>query len=180
MGAPLTLALQASGRAAQKRLLALLHGRVVTAVTHPAVGWTLFSASPFALYFSPLYSYSLTHPAVHELIHLHFLAVGSLFFWPVLGVDPGRWRLPYGGRLLYLLVMVPVHAFLGIALLGATPLFAAHTLSDQHAGGGIMWAVGELLTLAAAAIVLSQWMRADEREAARLDRIAGDPVAGYS
>lgn len=173
LGAPVTLALQASTRTTQQRLLRVLRSPPVAAVTHPLVGWALLAASMFALYLSPLYAYSLAHPLVHDLVHLHFVTAGLLFFWPVVGLDPSRWRLPYGGRLLYLLLTVPVHAFLGIALLTATtPLYTAHSLSDQHAGGGIMWAGGELLTLAAAAVVLTQWMGADRREAARADRRA--------
>jgi hypothetical protein len=34
----------------------------------------------------------------------------------------------------------------------------------------VLWATGELFGLAAAGIVVAQWMAADEREAARLDR----------
>jgi putative membrane protein len=173
LGAPVTLALQSSRRATQRRLLRALHSRPVAAITHPAVGWLLLTGSMFALYFSSLYSYSLRHPLVHDLIHLHFVVAGVLFFWPVVGIDPSRWRLPYGGRLLYVLLTIPVHAFLGIALLtGTTPLYRAHSLADQHAGGGIMWAAGELVTLATAAVILAQWVRADQREAARLDRLA--------
>ena len=178
LGAPVTLALQASGRVTHRRLLRVLHSRPVAAITHPLVGWVVLSASMFALYLSSLYSYSLRHPAVHDLIHLHFVLAGLLFFWPVVGLDPSRWRLPYGGRLLYLLLTVPVHAFLGIALIsGTTPLYRAHSLSDQRTGGGLMWAAGELLTLAAAAVVLTQWMQADRREAARADRRADAAAA---
>jgi putative copper resistance protein D len=173
LGAPITLALQASTRTTQRLLLRVLHSSPVAAVTHPLVGWVLLSGSMFALYLSPLYAYSLRRPVVHDLVHLHFVVAGLLFFWPVVGVDPSRWRLPYGARLLFLMLTVPVHAFLGIALLsGTTPLYRAHSLADQHAGAGIMWAAGELLTLAAAAVVLTQWMGADRREAARADRRA--------
>jgi len=171
LGAPITLALQAGSRPTQQRLLRLLHSRPVIVITHPLVAWVLFAGSMFALYFSSLYALSLRNPLVHEMVHAHFLIVGMLFFWPVVGLDPTVWRLNHGLRLLYVFVALPFHAFLGIALLSAKePLFAAHTLSDQHAGAGILWAVGDLLSLATVAVVLTQWKAHDDREAIHEDR----------
>ena len=142
------------------------------ALTNPLVAWLLFSGSLFVLYFTGIYSASQRNFLVHDAVHLHFLVVGMLFFWPVVGLDPSVWRLHHGARLLYVMLALPVHAFLGIALLsGQTPLFEAHTLADQHAGGGILWAVGDLLTLATVGVVLTQWMSHEERESAREDRL---------
>jgi putative membrane protein len=171
LGAPVTLALQAGSRRTQERLLRVLHCRPVVVVTHPLVAWLLFAGSMFVLYFSNLYALSLRNPMIHDMVHVHFLFVGMLFFWPVVGLDPTVWRLNHGVRLLYVFVALPFHAFLGVALLsGNEPLFAAHTLSDQHAGAGILWAVGDLLSLATVAVVLTQWKAHDDRESAREDR----------
>jgi len=180
LGAPITLALQAGSRRTQQRLLRVLHSRPVMVVTHPLVAWLAFAGSMFALYFSSLYALSLRNSVVHEMVHTHFLVVGMLFFWPVVGLDPTAWRLNHGLRLLYVFVALPFHAFLGIALLSGTePLFSAHTLSDQHAGAGILWAVGDLLSLATVAVVLTQWKAHDDREAQREDRrIAAARLAG--
>lgn len=171
LGAPITLALQAGSRRTQRGLLKVLHCAPAKVVTHPLVAWVLFGGSMFALYFSGLYPLSLRNWLVHDLLHVHFLVVGMLFFWPVVGLDPSIWRLHHGFRLLYVFVALPFHAFLGIALLSSQePLFAHHTLSDQRTGAGILWAVGDLLALAAVAIVLAQWMAHEKRESAREDR----------
>jgi len=171
LGAPVTLALQAGSRGTQRRLLRVLHCPPAKVVTHPLVAWVLFGGSMVAMYFSGLYELSLRNAYVHDGVHVHFLVVGMLFFWPVVGLDPSVWRLHHGFRLLYVFVALPFHAFLGIALLsGQEPLFAAHTLSDQRTGAGILWAVGDLLSLAAVAIVLAQWMAHEKRESAREDR----------
>lgn len=172
LSAPVTLALQAGSPSTQRRVLRVLHSRAAGVVTHPVTALLLFGGTLFVLYFTNLYSLSLGNDYVHGLVHLHFLFVGLLFFWPVVGLDlVRRARLPHGARLLYVFVAVPFHAFLGIALLsGRTPLFAEHTLADQRAGGGILWAVGDLLTLVVGGIVLAQWMAYEEREAAREDR----------
>jgi putative copper resistance protein D len=104
---------------------------------------------------------------------MHFLAVGCLFLWPLIGVDVTPRPIPYGARLLAVLVAVPFHAFLGVALLTTSQPIAPkwyRSLGDQHAAAGVLWASGELLTLTVAAIVFAQWWAADQRASIRLDR----------
>jgi hypothetical protein len=43
-------------------------------------------------------------------------------------------------------------------------------LADQRTGAGILWIAGELFGVLAVAVVVRQWMRAEERKAARIDR----------
>ena len=124
---------------------------------------TVFGATPFALYFTGLYDATLTNLAVHEAVHVVFLAGGTLFFWPVVGLDPVPHRLPHVARLGLLFLAVPFHAFLGIALLWGGD-------ADRHLGGGIIWASGDVLALVMLGAVLGQWMAADGREARREDR----------
>ena len=51
---------------------------------------------------------------------VHFLAVGLVFFWPIMGVDPGPHRPGYVMRMLELFAGMPFHAFFGIALMMAS------------------------------------------------------------
>lgn len=182
LGAPVTLALQASSRPVQTTLVRLLHSRAARVVGSPVVAWVLFGGTLFGLYLTPLFELSLRDDLVHAAVHLHFIAVGALFCWAAIGVDPVPRRLPHGGRLLFVLLAVPVHAVLGFALLGSTQLlgggfygqvvrsWGGSALADQRTGVGIMWAAGELFGLALAGVVLAQWMRHDERVAVREDR----------
>ena len=39
----------------------------------------------------------------HQLMNLHFVLVGYLFFWPLIGVDAAPHRLPHLGRLAVML-----------------------------------------------------------------------------
>jgi len=175
LGAPITLALQGGSRPVQERLLRALHSAPVTVLTHPVVTWVLFGGSLIALYATGLYPITLRHPWLHDLVHVHFLVTGMLFFWPVVGLDPGRWRLPFGARLLYLLVAVPFHAVVGVALISTpAPLWSAHTLADQQTGGGVMMLGGDLLTVVILAVVFAQWASAEERAAVRLDAMGPD------
>jgi cytochrome c oxidase assembly factor CtaG len=195
LGAPVTLALQASHRPTQVNLLRLLNSRPARVLTHPAVALALFSGTLFALYFSPVYELSLRHALVHAAVHAHFVVVGSLLFWVTIGLDPVAHRLPYGARLVLVLLTVPFHAFLGVALLNAPqpvardwyrgaeaqalrPATDAELLADQRRGASVMWAIGDVVGLAAGAVIGVQWMRHEERKAARRDHDLEATVQG--
>ena len=184
LGAPVTLALRTLPARSRGRLLTVLHSRFATLLTFPLVGWVLFVASPFVLYFSGWYEATLDNRLLHELLHVHFLAVGSLFFWPLLGVDPLPGRRSYPLRMLLVALTLPFHAFLGVSIMsvtddGAGLLSPEHYLGlhplreavfQQQLGGGLLWASGDLVGLLFLGVLLTQWMRASEREAAREDR----------
>ena len=170
LGAPVTLALQASDGGWLRRALGR---RVVRALTNPAVAWMVFGVTLVALVFSPLLEWSVQHEPVHALVHVHFLLAGSLFASTMLAIDPLPHPLPHGARLLGMLLAVPFHAIVGMALATAShPLFPAiyPSLSDQRSAAAVLWASGELFTLAAAAVIARQWWLADQRAGARLDR----------
>ncbi|MCW2608411.1 MAG: rane protein-like protein [Frankiales bacterium] len=184
LGAPVTLALRTLPQRPRRALLGLLHSRPVAVLSFPLVGWLLFVASPFALYFSGWYEATLDSRVLHELLHVHFLAVGSLFFWPLLGVDPVPGRVSHPMRMLLAASTLPFHAFLGVAVMSVEPdgrgllapdhYLGLHTLGQavyqQQVGGGLLWASGDIVGLLFTFTLLAQWMRASEREAAREDR----------
>ena len=158
LGAPITLALQAAHRPTQMTLLKLVHSRAVVTLTHPLVAWTVFGGTLFALYLSPLLEWSLRNNLLHVTLHLHFLLAGSLFFWAAVGLDPMRRRLSHPARLLFVLLAVPFHAFLGLAVLSSSKViggdmyrkarpWGASPLADQRTGAAILWAVGDLFGL---------------------------------
>jgi putative copper resistance protein D len=194
-GAPVTLALQASERPTQRRLLLILHSRTVTVITHPVTAWLLFGGTLVVLYFTGLYELSLRNHWVHVATHVHFVVAGSLFMAHVVGLDPIPGALGYGARLLYVLVALPFHAFLGVAILGTDRVLAANwyedvvrpwgasPLADQRTGGGLLWIAGEAFGLVAALIIVRRWMGQEERAGARHDRrleAAPDPSARFA
>ena len=90
---------------------------------------------------------------------VHFLAVGLLFFYPILGVDPGPRRANPVLGILELFGGMPFHAFFGIAVMMSsaltTTVFTHHPatwpgspLSDEHAAGAIAWAFAEIPSVA--------------------------------
>jgi putative membrane protein len=181
LGAPITLALRTLRGAPRRRLLAVIHSRVARVLTFPLVSFGLFVATPFALYFTGLYRLTLEHEWLHELMHLHFIVVGCLFFWPLIGLDPlpGRW--PYPARALLMLLSVPFHTVLGLTVMQSSTLLGgdwypslhlnwADPFADQQVAGGILWAGGEFVSITMLGVLVVQWMRASEREARRVDR----------
>lgn len=165
LGGPITLALTTGGAGVRGTLRRLLASRGATVLSHPLVGWALFGGTLVAGYFTPLFEWSLRHDVVHVSLHGVYVAVGCLFFWPLLGVDPDRWRIPHGARLLLVLLAVPVHAFVGVALLGSKAPLAPgwYSVGEQQAAGGLIWVSGALVGVVAAGIVLAQWIRHEER-----------------
>jgi cytochrome c oxidase assembly factor CtaG len=184
LGAPVTLALRTLPARPRGVLLALLHSRPVALLTFPFLPWVLFVGTPFALYFSGWYPATLDNPALHELMHVHFLLVGCLFFWPLLGLDPVPGKVGHPMRMLIVAATLPFHAFLGVAVMsvgnqGQGLIAADHyaplrglagAVFQQQVGGGLLWASGDIVGLLFVFTLLVQWMRASEREAAREDR----------
>jgi cytochrome c oxidase assembly factor CtaG len=194
LGAPVTLALRVARGRTRRRLTRVLHSLPLRVVGNPLVAWVLFTLSLYGLYFSPLFDLTLRQPLVHDLVHLHFLAAGLVFWWPVVGLDPSRWRLPHIARLGFVFLMVPFHAFLGVAIMNSGHVLAPTlesfqrtwgptVLSDQQVGGAILWGAGDLITLGAVLGVLVSWASYEEkvvnvREDRRLarERAAGPPA----
>ncbi|MEU9990880.1 cytochrome c oxidase assembly protein [Streptomyces sp. NPDC048045] len=189
LGAPVTLALRALPVAGKGRkgprelLLALLHSRYMRIITHPVFTIPLFIASLYALYFTPIFDFLMGSKAGHIAMMIHFLAVGVVFFWPIIGVDPGPHRPGHLMRMLELFAGMPFHAFFGIAVMMASePMIdtfrhpsaslGIDALSDQNAAGGIAWAFSEIPSVLVLIALLFQWYGSEQRQAKRKDRAA--------
>ncbi|MFG2588021.1 cytochrome c oxidase assembly protein [Streptomyces sp. NPDC048438] len=189
LGAPVTLALRALPVAGRDRtgprelLLKLLHSRYMKIITHPVFTIPLFIASLYGLYFTPLFDFLMGSKTGHIAMMVHFLAVGLVFFWPIMGIDPGPHRPGYVMRMLELFAGMPFHAFFGIALMMASqPMVKAYenppaslgidALGDQSAAGGIAWAFSEIPSVLVLIALVFQWYRSEQRTAKRSDRAA--------
>jgi putative membrane protein len=181
LGAPVTLALRTLPARSRGWLVAALHSRIAKVLAFPLVSFGLYVATPFALYFSGLYQLTLEHEWLHDLTHVHFILIGCLFFWPLIGVDPlpGRW--PYPARGLLMLLSTPFHAVLGLTIMQSTRLLGGdyypslhlagvNAVADQRLAGGILWAGGEVVSVTMLAALVVQWMKSSDRESRRLDR----------
>lgn len=196
LGGPVTLALRVLPAAGDGQppgprewLTWLLHSRVTTFLSHPIAAFVLFVASPYIVYFTPLFDTLVRYHWGHEFMAIHFLFVGYLFYWAIIGIDPGPRRLPYPGRIGLLFAVMPFHAFFGIALMtmasavGGTFYrsvnlpWLASIVADQHLGGGIAWSLTELPVIIVIVALVTQWARQDRRVASREDRHADSDYA---
>jgi putative copper resistance protein D len=171
MGAPMTLALQTSSRATKVRLLGILNSGVFRLMTHPLPVAFLYYFSMFAFFLTSALGYAMFHMWVMDLVNVAFLFSATLFWWPIVGLDPiPHWQMGHGAKLLSLLLGVPIESFLALALLSTTrPAASIYTLGSTHAGAGLLWVGAELFTFLALIPVFVQWVRAEERKSARYD-----------
>ncbi|MDB1090377.1 cytochrome c oxidase assembly protein [Streptomyces sp. ACA25] len=189
LGAPVTLLLRALPSAGRGRkgpreiLVALLHSRYVRVVTSPLFTIPAFIASLYGLYFTPVFDFLMESRVGHNGMMVHFLAVGLVFFWPIMGLDPGPHRPGHLMRMMELFATMPFHAFFGIAVMMASEpvvgAFAdppaslgADVLADQSAAGGIAWAFSEIPTVVVLIALTMQWYLSEQRTARRKDRTA--------
>jgi len=189
-GAPVTLALRAiparrdGSFGPRETILALVHARALRVLGHPVTAAALFTGSLIAFYYTGLFRLAMVTHGGHVLMTAHFLAVGYLFVWSLVGPDPGPTRPPYPLRLILLLVTLAFHAFFGISLMESGTVLApdwwqalgqtdqAALLADQQVGGAIAWATGDLPSFALGLALVVAWVRSDAAERRRRDRQA--------
>ncbi|GAA3212093.1 cytochrome c oxidase assembly protein [Dactylosporangium siamense] len=198
-GAPATLALRTlrppadpAVRGARDWLLLALHSRILRLLSHPVVALALYVVSLYGLYFSDLLGVVMRYHLGHLAMLTHFVLTGYLFFWVLIGVDPGRRPVPPPVLVLAHLAGMAFHAFLGVALMQSRtviaadwytavhPAWAGGLLADQRVGAGLAWAFGEIPAVAILILLVVRWIRADEREQRRADRNGDEEHARYN
>ena len=189
LGAPVTLALRVLPSAApgappgpREWIVRAVHSPFTAFLSNPITAFVLFVGSLYAVYFTPLFDTLVPYHWGHELMSLHFLITGYLFYWGIIGVDPGPRRLPFIGRLALLFATMPFHAFFGIAMMTKTtavggnyyatiaPPWVSSLTDDQRLGGAIAWGASEVPLVMVVIALVTQWARQDRRTPARSDR----------
>lgn len=190
LGGPVLLLLRSvrtrsdHSRGVREWVLAVLHSRYAQFLARPMVAGVIFAGSLIAFYFTGWFEWALRDHGGHVVMQVHFLASGYLFFWVLIGVDPGPRKGPHLIRLIVLLVTMVFHAFFGIAVMALSYVLAERwwhqlgftdteaLLADQASGGAIAWGTGEFPVVIAAMVLAVQWLRSDERQARRQDQRA--------
>lgn len=180
-GAPITLALRAirsrtdGSRGGREWADAVVRSRLTRAVTHPLVAAGLLGGSLLAIFYTPLFKWTLVDPIGQQWLTAHLLIVGFLFVQSFFGLDPVPHRLPNPMRVLTLLAALVFHALFGLSLISAAQLllpdwygvlgsdWGIDPLVDQQLAGGIAWTVGAMSTLVLAITVGMLWSRARRR-----------------
>ena len=203
LGAPVTLALRVlpgspagSPPGPREWIVRLVHSPFTAFLSNPITAFVLFVGSLYAVYFTPLFDTLVRYHWGHEFMAVHFLITGYLFYWGIIGVDPGPRRLPFIGRLALLFAIMPFHAFFGVAMMTMTSVvggnfyrglalpWVANLNDDQHLGGAIAWGASEVPLIMVVVALVTQWARQDRRTSTRSDRHADagydDDLASYN
>jgi putative copper resistance protein D len=151
-------------------------------LTHPLTAFGLFAGSPFAFYFSGAFDAAARFHWAHMAVDAYFLAVGVVFAWPTIGVDPAPRPVPNLVRVGMVLAASPFTAVFA-ALVVASPRVLGNgpagynmytaldlpwipgvpgLLADQRLGGVIALVIGEVGLFAAVVVLLVRWSAVDD------------------
>lgn len=175
-GRPVMLLLHASRNPLHRWTKQVVRSRVVSALTFPPVAAVIYGIVIVGTHLTSFMNVVLRHESIHDFEHVLYLVAGYLYFLPLLGSEPIRWRMSYPGRFLLLALSMPVDTFVGVVLMQSSrELFPAylHTgrtwgaspLNDLHAGGAIMWVGGDALMFVMMLFLFIAFLR--DREAQR-------------
>jgi putative copper resistance protein D len=159
MGAPITLHMN-RGRLNGASLQRVVRSRPARVICHPVPVWFLYYFSMFAFFLTSALDYSMRHMWVMDAVNVAFLLTSLLFWWPLVGADPGfAPSMTPGARAINLLIGIPVESFLALALLSdPRPAAAWYPMSSTRSGALWLWAATVFLTVAALVPVTVQWM----------------------
>ncbi|MFG2041902.1 cytochrome c oxidase assembly protein [Dactylosporangium sp. NPDC048998] len=181
LGRPIELAKAALGPAGSARLDTVLHSRPARLFTVPVVSPLLLALIPFLVFFTPWYQATLQHPVLASLTHLALLLAGLAVLVPIWEADTIAAPVPYLLALMFALIELLADAVPGIVIRLDTHVIAGAYLAtlgrpwggsllhDQQLGGDFLWCIGEAVDVPFLGLLLLQWVRADAREARRVD-----------
>ncbi len=146
----------------------------------PLVSPVLVPVLCLLLIFGGLGAFSVSSVWGGGVVHIVLLAAGLLIAIPLVNINDQRTSLAVGLSLGVGFVELILDAFPGIALRFQThmtlvhfavdrPSFSPVPIDDQHIAGGILWVVAEVLDLPFLILAATAWIRADQRDAARID-----------
>jgi putative copper resistance protein D len=167
-GRPVTLLLHTVRNPWHTRVKRVVRSRLVTALTWPPSGLVLYSAAVLGTHLTGLL---LARGTAHDSEHLLYVVAGYVFFLPVIGSEPVRWRVPALGRYLLLLAAMPADIATGAVFMLHGPL-GPYGGADVRAAGVIMLAGGDLIMTGLAVWLAAAALARRTRHPARLADLA--------
>jgi putative membrane protein len=157
LGAPVTLLLRSLPARHGRVIGRVLRSRPAHVLGHPVTALLLNLGGLAALYFTPLYGATGTHPVLHDLVHLHFLVAGYLFAWVIAGPDPAPRRPSVTARLVILGVAIAGHAILSQLLYAGILVQVPVPAEQLRAGAVFMYYGGDIAELLLAFALVTSW-----------------------
>lgn len=133
-------------------------GSVFSLVVHPLVAFGVYAAVIIGTHLTGFMDSMSMHGWLMNAEQVGYLVAGLVLMEAMVGSEPVRWRLPYAGRLLFMLVSMVPDTLVGIVLmqsqrlpypmyLSMRPTWAMAAHQDVVTAGGIMWAGGDGLMM---------------------------------
>ncbi|MCU1548582.1 MAG: cytochrome c oxidase assembly protein [Arthrobacter sp.] len=178
LGAPVTLLLRSLPRRHGRTVSHVLRSAPVHVIAHPVTALVLNLGGLVILYFTPLYAAAQETPALHRLIHLHFLAAGYLFAWVIAGPDPAPRRPSVPARLVVLGIAIAGHAVISQLLYAGLFVQIPVPAAELRQAGELMYYAGDIAELILAFAMVSVWRpQRRSRGPLRRQKSLPDPVA---
>jgi putative membrane protein len=148
------------------------------AVTGPIAGQSIYAAGILFWHIPFAYNLALTNGLAHIVEHLIFIAIGVLFWWPLIGATSvvSRWRLTDGQKLVYIFIGTFPMMAVALPLQFSRTVFYAYYASaprlvagitpviDQTIAGALMMAIDMAVLGLDGLIILYRWFEKDEPE----------------
>ena len=183
LGAPVRLAVDAGPAWLARGVAAVLKSRIAALVTFPAVVSLVFLATPFTVYFSPVYEASLRSRNSAWALSFALVAIGFFYYWTRLRLDPVPKEYPH-----LVSVWITFAEAVGDGALGLTLMMGHHLVSgdwytplaqlrtwgptpkqDQVWGGGALWLIGDLAGVPFIGALWRRMFHEDRERAAAVD-----------
>jgi putative membrane protein len=147
-------------------------------IANPAFGWLAAAFALIGWHVPAIFELALRWNWLHELEHASFLAVGLVFWWPVIQPWPSVARWPRWSIPLYLFFATlpcdALSAFLVFcdrvvysSYLSAPRIFAWSALEDQQCAAALIWVSVTILSLAPAVVVTMQILAPQDARVSR-------------
>jgi putative membrane protein len=161
---------------AMRAALARRGGQPLGWITQPKIALPIWLAGWYGIHLAVFYDFALRNPWALNIEHALLIAIGLLFWWPVLADDPHRVSVPL--KIGYLAAAFVGSAFLGLGLtFSETPfydfyaeaprLWGLSASKDQNFGGILMNAEQALVFLAAILYFIVRLIPEEERSSSR-------------
>jgi cytochrome c oxidase assembly factor CtaG len=189
LSSPVALAMATLSERGQDGLRRIQASRTARVLTFPATASILLVATPWALYFTGWYPAVLADGLVDHLTRLALLAVGFLYFYSRLQLDPVPHKYPHLISVVITFVEVIFDAALGLVLWlsphivaqawyqGVARDWGPSLRDDQIFGAGVLWLVGDLAGLPFLGALMRRMAQDDAVEAAQIDRELDEQAA---
>lgn len=169
---------------AMRAAVARRGGRILAALTRPKVALPIWLAGWYGIHLALFYDFALRNPWALNLEHALLIAIGLVYWWPVLSPEPHRLSTPL--TIAYLGAGFVGSIFLGLALtFSPSAIYDYYTevpriwgltaVEDQNYGGILMSTEQALVFFTAIAYFLVRLLREEEEKEKALPRYRPNP-----